>query len=142
MSEFSRRFEMTTGKNGSTFLDLNIWQNPLTFEIKINFKDYLKEWKRRLPADKSWVNLKTEFRQAHIEVREYDDDTIAAIQHAHIAQQVIDGIAHLIPPPAETPLPPRFTSFPFSKVAHVQNTRRTLLTVSSNRIQAKVAPGP
>jgi hypothetical protein len=67
------------------------------------FKDYLKEWKRRLPADKSWANLKTDFRQAHIEVREYDDDTIAAIQHAHIAQQVIDGIAHLIPPPADTP---------------------------------------
>ena len=42
-TEMSRRFEMTTGANGSTFLGLNVWQNPSTFEITINFKDYLEE---------------------------------------------------------------------------------------------------
>ena len=42
LAEFSRRFEMTTGTNGSTFLGLNVWQDPTTYEIHINFKDYLE----------------------------------------------------------------------------------------------------
>ena len=68
------------------------------------FKDYLKEWKRKALGDKTWLNLKIHFRAAHIEIREYDDDTLSSIQNAHIAQQVIDGIAHLIPPPADEPV--------------------------------------
>ena len=65
--------------------------------------------------------MKIHFCQAHKELRETSNDTLVAMQHANIAQQVIEGIAHLIPPtptedistlapPPETPtVPPSAT---------------------------------
>ena len=50
LAKFSRRFDMTTGANGSTFLGLNVWQDPSTFEITISFKDYLEENLLRLAS--------------------------------------------------------------------------------------------
>ena len=66
----------------------------------------IKEWKRKPAAERTWINLKVHFRRAHDELRETSNDTLQAMQHANIAQQVIDGIAHLIPPPVEEEPPP------------------------------------
>jgi hypothetical protein len=63
----------------------------------------IKEWNRTTPALKTWDNFKIHFRRAHMELRETSSDTIQALQQANIAQQVIEGIAHLIPNATETP---------------------------------------
>ena len=62
----------------------------------------IKDWKRKPAADRTWINLKIHFRRAHDELRETSSDTLQAMQQANIAQQVIEGISHLIPP-ASTP---------------------------------------
>ena len=38
LAEFARRFEITTGDNGATFLGLNVWQDPRTHEITLNLR--------------------------------------------------------------------------------------------------------
>jgi hypothetical protein len=63
----------------------------------------IKEWNRTTPALKTWDNFKTHFCRAHMELRETLSDIIQALQQANIAQQVIEGISHLFPCPAETP---------------------------------------
>ena len=67
------------------------------------FVSDIKEWKRKSTADRNWINFKLHFRRAHDELRETSSDTLQAMQHANIAQQVIEGIAHLIPPPTTEP---------------------------------------
>ena len=69
------------------------------------FVSDIKEWKRKPANERTWINLKVHFRRAHDELRETSNDTLVAMQHANIAQQVIEGIAHLIPPtpPEDTP---------------------------------------
>ena len=70
------------------------------------FVSDIKEWKRKPPLEQTWINLKAHFRRAHDELRETSNDTLQAMQHANIAQQVIEGIAHLIPPlPDESQVP-------------------------------------
>ena len=90
-------------------------QQQLTLAYNIlnrsgRFVSDIKEWKRRPAIERTWFNLKTHFRRAHDELRETSNDTLQAMQHANIAQQVIEGIAHLIPPPEPTdPTPPPAT---------------------------------
>ena len=75
------------------------------------FVSDIKEWKRKPAIERTWINLKTHFRRAHDELRETSNDTLQAMQHANIAQQVIEGIGHLIPP-TSTNEPPPPTSTP------------------------------
>ena len=78
-------------------------QQQLTIAYNIlnrsgRFVTDIKEWKRRPAVERNWINFKLHFRRAHNELRETSSDTLQAMQHANIAQQVIDGISHLIPP--------------------------------------------
>jgi len=41
VNTFSRRFDITTGANGSRFLGFNLYQDEKTREIRITFEDYL-----------------------------------------------------------------------------------------------------
>ena len=61
----------------------------------------IKEWNRRPALLKTWVEFRNFFRRVHAELRETESDTLQTMQHANIARQVIEGIAHLIPPQAE-----------------------------------------
>ena len=38
---FSRRFRISIGENGGKYLGFNLWQDPKTKTIRINFSDYL-----------------------------------------------------------------------------------------------------
>jgi hypothetical protein len=70
------------------------------------FVSDIKEWKRRPAVERTWINLKLHFRRAHDELRETSSETLQAMQQANIAQQVIEGISHLIPPVLPPVLPP------------------------------------
>jgi hypothetical protein len=66
------------------------------------FTSDIKDWKRKPAAERTWINLKLHFRRAHDELRETSSETLQAMQQANIAQQVIEGISHLIPPQPTT----------------------------------------
>ena len=87
------------------------------------FVSDIKEWKRRPVAERDWTNFKLHFRRAHDELRETSSDTLQAMQHANIAQQVIDGISHLIPP---SPAPP--SNIPPATTPSVADTTGSALT--------------
>lgn len=69
------------------------------------FKQDIKEWKRKPAAQKTMLNFTTHFRRAHEELRETTNETLEALQHANIARQVIDGIQHLLPSSEDTTPP-------------------------------------
>ena len=102
-------------------------QQQLTIAYNIlnrsgRFVSDIKEWKRRPAVERTWINFKLHFRRAHNELRETSSDTLQAMQHANIAQQVIEGIAHLIPP-TTTPAPA-----PVAEVPSIADTTGSALT--------------
>jgi hypothetical protein len=60
------------------------------------YKNDIVAWNRRPIADKTWVNFKQHFRQAHREFRETTDITLEDSElqrnNAHLVQQVVDGM--------------------------------------------------
>ena len=60
------------------------------------FKSAITEWNRRLEADRTWINFKTHFHQAHQEFRETTDVTIEESElqhnHANLVRQVVEGV--------------------------------------------------
>jgi len=108
-------------------------QQQLTIAYNIlnrsgRFVSDIKEWKRKPAAERNWINFKLHFRRAHDELRETSSDTLQAMQHANIAQQVIDGIAHLIPPPAPEPAPAPTPAIQPSMTPSVADTTGSALT--------------
>lgn len=88
------------------------------------FVSDIKDWKRKPANERTWLNLKLHFRRAHEELRETSNDTLQAMQHANIARQVIDGIAHLMPPSPPPVLTPPVASEPPS----IDETQTSVLT--------------
>jgi len=73
------------------------------------FKTAITEWNRRPTADKTWINFKTHFRQAHQEFRETTDVTVEESElqrsHANLVRQVVEGVQTAMTPavtPADT----------------------------------------
>ncbi len=64
------------------------------------FKQPITDWNRRLTADRTWLNFKIHFRQAHQEFRETTDTTLEESElernNAHIVQQVVNGMQQAI----------------------------------------------
>jgi hypothetical protein len=60
------------------------------------FKTDITAWNRRPDIEKTWINFKTHFRQAHQEFRETTDVTLEESDlqrnNAHLVQQVVDGM--------------------------------------------------
>jgi len=66
------------------------------------FKTSITEWNRRPEADKTWINFKTHFRQAHQEFRETTDVIIEESElqrnHANLVRQVVEGVQTAMTP--------------------------------------------
>ena len=93
------------------------------------FVSDIKEWKRKPALERNWINFKLHFRRAHDELRETSSETLQAMQHANIAQQVIEGISHLIPPTPPVNYPPSET--PPSDTPSAADTTGSGLTTPS-----------
>jgi len=66
------------------------------------FKTAITEWNRRPKADKTWINFKTHFRQAHQEFCETTDVSIEESElqrnHANLVRQVVEGVQTAMTP--------------------------------------------
>ena len=63
-------------------------------------KHAITEWNRKPVIERTWINFKTHFRDAHKELRETDDTTIGdSILHQHeaaLVRKVVDGVRDTI----------------------------------------------
>lgn len=100
----------------------------------------IKEWKRKPVADRTWPNLKLHFRRAHDELRETSNETLQAMQHANIAQQVIEGIAHLIPPPVQGSPSPAPLANPSTVQPSAADTTMSSLSQAGTAYYTNAAP--
>ena len=80
--------------------------------ILINTGKYqtcIREWSRLQPNQKIWANFKTEFHQAHKELKEVGDLQLRETQFnsANLVQEVIDGVQSALQP---QDLPPDSTN--------------------------------
>jgi hypothetical protein len=71
------------------------------------FKQAITEWNRLPDIQKTWINFKAFFRQAHQEFRETTDVTLEESElhrnNANIVQQVVDGLQGALTPVDTTP---------------------------------------
>ena len=67
------------------------------------FKSAIREWKRKPMAQKTWVSLKTHFRQAQQELKETNGLTVdqTSFDHANLVQQVVEGVQAALRPTEE-----------------------------------------
>jgi hypothetical protein len=69
------------------------------------FKTAITEWNRKQEVNKTWINFKTHFRQAHQEFRETTDLSLEDSQlernNANLVQQVVDGLQSALAPGEE-----------------------------------------
>ena len=79
------------------------------------FKEYIKTWKRRPTVEKTWINFKTHFRQAHDELQETEDLTLqnAGYGNANLVDEIVNRVAtdiqahlNIIQGPPTLPTPP------------------------------------
>jgi len=66
------------------------------------FKTAITEWNHRPKADKTWINFKAHFRQAHQEFHETTDITIEESElqcnHVNLVRQVVEGVQTAMTP--------------------------------------------
>jgi hypothetical protein len=71
------------------------------------FKQAITEWNRKPDLQKTWINFKAHFRQAHQEFRETTDVTLEESElhrnNANLVQQVVDGLQGALTPVDNTP---------------------------------------
>jgi hypothetical protein len=67
------------------------------------FRVGIREWNRKPQNEKTWIHFKRHFREAHSELKESLDMTLADsnLQNANFVQQVVEGIAQVIQPSTE-----------------------------------------
>ena len=74
------------------------------------YQHYIRDWSRFQPAQNTWANFKTHFRQAHQELRETGDLQVreTRFDSANLVQEVIDGVQTALHstdvPPLEYPV--------------------------------------
>ena len=68
------------------------------------YQPYIREWSRLQPDQKTWANFKTQFRQAHQELKEAGDLQLRDTQFnsANLVQDVIEGVQSALNPPDAT----------------------------------------
>lgn len=66
------------------------------------FKQAITEWNRLIETNKTWINFKNHFRQAHQEFRETTDTTLEDSElqcnNANLVQQVVEGLQAAMTP--------------------------------------------
>ena len=64
------------------------------------YQIYIREWSRLPPDQKPWAHFKTQFRQAHQELKEAGDLQVRETQFnsANLVQEVIDGVQSALQP--------------------------------------------
>ena len=86
------------------------------------YQQYIREWSR-LPADQqTWAHFKTQFRQAHQELKESGDLTVrdSQFQSANIVQDVIDGVQAVLQAPDHNEPPPEVIQHMANNAANTQ----------------------
>ena len=68
------------------------------------YQPYIREWSRLPPDQKAWANFKTQFWQAHQELKEAGDLQVQDSQFnlANTGQEVIDGVQSVLQPQDQT----------------------------------------
>ena len=69
----------------------------ITFQNCGKFKSDLKAWNRKATADKTWLNMKTHFREALEDIRNVDDVTIdQTFDQANMVREVLEGVRAIV----------------------------------------------
>ena len=86
------------------------------------YQHYIREWSRLQPAQQSWANFKTQFRQAHQELKESGDLEVreSQFQSANIVQEVIDGVQSVLQAPENNEPPPEILHHMANNAANTQ----------------------
>ena len=86
------------------------------FQNTGKFKSDLESWNRKPDADKTWINMKTHFREAFQEIRDVEDSPVMeTFDQENLVSDVLDGVREIVRnqvaealpyvPPAYYPMP-------------------------------------
>jgi len=99
------------------------------------FKTAITEWNHRPEADKTWINFKTHFRQAHQEFCETTDVTVEESElqrnHANLVRQVVEGV--------QTAMTPAVTIAPSSELIQQMANSANQTSETQQHLLAQIA---
>lgn len=79
----------------------------IIFQNTGKFKSDLKAWNRKPDNARTWANMKIHFREAHLAIRDVEDEPIAnTFNQANMVNEVIEGLGTMVRDQVAEALPP------------------------------------